>query len=68
VSAQWFKGYGKPSECGQPARGKHAGKKCGKYKICDEGFYSCWVPGLVPFQLVWANYPAKSRFNEVRLF
>src|SRR5713226_5435371 len=26
---------------------KHARKKYGKYKICDERFYSCWGPGLV---------------------
>jgi hypothetical protein len=23
------------------------GKKCGKYKMGDERFYSYWVPGLV---------------------
>ncbi len=27
--------------------GKRAGKKYGKYIICDERFYSYWVPGLV---------------------
>jgi hypothetical protein len=27
--------------------GKHARKEYGKYKICDERFYSCWVPGFV---------------------
>jgi hypothetical protein len=25
----------------------HARKKYGKYNICDEQFYSYWVPGLV---------------------
>jgi NAD(P)-dependent dehydrogenase (short-subunit alcohol dehydrogenase family) len=31
----------------RPDWGKHARKKYGKYKICDEKFYSYWVPGLV---------------------
>jgi NAD(P)-dependent dehydrogenase (short-subunit alcohol dehydrogenase family) len=31
----------------QPHWGKYARKKYGKYKICDERFYSYWVPGLV---------------------
>jgi NAD(P)-dependent dehydrogenase (short-subunit alcohol dehydrogenase family) len=31
----------------QPDWGKHARKKYGKYKICDERFYSYWVPGLI---------------------
>jgi NAD(P)-dependent dehydrogenase (short-subunit alcohol dehydrogenase family) len=31
----------------QPHWGNHARKKYGKYKICDERFYSYWVPGLV---------------------
>jgi NAD(P)-dependent dehydrogenase (short-subunit alcohol dehydrogenase family) len=31
----------------QPHWGNHAAKKYGKYKICDEQFYSYWVPGLV---------------------
>src|SRR5580698_1334027 len=31
----------------QPHWGNHAKKKYGKYKICDEQFYSYWVPGLV---------------------
>jgi NAD(P)-dependent dehydrogenase (short-subunit alcohol dehydrogenase family) len=31
----------------RPDWGKHARKKYGKYKICDEQFYSYWVPGLV---------------------
>jgi NAD(P)-dependent dehydrogenase (short-subunit alcohol dehydrogenase family) len=31
----------------QPHWGNHARKKYGKYKICDEQFYSYWVPGLV---------------------
>ena len=31
----------------QPHWGDYARKKYGKYKICDEQFYSYWVPGLV---------------------
>jgi NAD(P)-dependent dehydrogenase (short-subunit alcohol dehydrogenase family) len=31
----------------QPHWGNHARQKYGKYKICDERFYSYWVPGLV---------------------
>jgi NAD(P)-dependent dehydrogenase (short-subunit alcohol dehydrogenase family) len=31
----------------QPHWGNYARKKYGKYKICDEQFYSYWVPGLV---------------------
>jgi NAD(P)-dependent dehydrogenase (short-subunit alcohol dehydrogenase family) len=31
----------------RPDWGGHARKKYGKYKICDEKFYSYWVPGLV---------------------
>jgi NAD(P)-dependent dehydrogenase (short-subunit alcohol dehydrogenase family) len=31
----------------RPDWGKYARKKYGKYKICDEHFYSYWVPGLV---------------------
>jgi len=31
----------------RPDWGKYATKKYGKYKICDEQFYSYWVPGLV---------------------
>jgi NAD(P)-dependent dehydrogenase (short-subunit alcohol dehydrogenase family) len=31
----------------QPHWGNHARKKYGKYKICDEQFFSYWVPGLV---------------------
>jgi NAD(P)-dependent dehydrogenase (short-subunit alcohol dehydrogenase family) len=31
----------------QPHWGNHATKKYGKYKICDERFYSYWVPGLI---------------------
>jgi NAD(P)-dependent dehydrogenase (short-subunit alcohol dehydrogenase family) len=31
----------------KPDWGKYARKKYGKYKICDEQFYSYWVPGLV---------------------
>jgi len=31
----------------QPHWGNYARKKYGKYKICDDKFYSYWVPGLV---------------------
>jgi NAD(P)-dependent dehydrogenase (short-subunit alcohol dehydrogenase family) len=31
----------------RPDWGKYARKKYGKYKICDDRFYSYWVPGLV---------------------
>ena len=31
----------------RPDWGKYARRKYGKYKICDEQFYSYWVPGLV---------------------
>jgi NAD(P)-dependent dehydrogenase (short-subunit alcohol dehydrogenase family) len=31
----------------QPHWGNYARKTYGKYKICDERFYSYWVPGLV---------------------
>ena len=31
----------------QPHWGNYARKKYGKYKICDDNFYSYWVPGLV---------------------
>jgi NAD(P)-dependent dehydrogenase (short-subunit alcohol dehydrogenase family) len=31
----------------RPDWGKYARKKYGKYKICDDQFYSYWVPGLV---------------------
>jgi NAD(P)-dependent dehydrogenase (short-subunit alcohol dehydrogenase family) len=31
----------------RPDWGKYARKKYGKYKVCDEQFYSYWVPGLV---------------------
>jgi len=31
----------------QPHWGNYARKKYGKYKICDDQFYSYWVPGLV---------------------
>src|SRR5271167_3248995 len=31
----------------RPHWGDYARKKYGKYKICDEQFYSYWVPGLV---------------------
>jgi len=38
----------------QPHWGNHARKKYGKYKICDERFYSYWVPGLV--ELVFPDW------------
>jgi hypothetical protein len=31
----------------RPHWGDYARKKYGKYKICDDQFYSYWVPGLV---------------------
>jgi NAD(P)-dependent dehydrogenase (short-subunit alcohol dehydrogenase family) len=31
----------------QPDWGAHAREKYGKYKICDEEFYSYWAPGLI---------------------
>jgi NAD(P)-dependent dehydrogenase (short-subunit alcohol dehydrogenase family) len=31
----------------QPHWGNHARKKYGHYKICDDRFYSYWVPGLI---------------------
>jgi len=31
----------------RPDWGRYARKKYGKYKICDDQFYSYWVPGLV---------------------
>jgi NAD(P)-dependent dehydrogenase (short-subunit alcohol dehydrogenase family) len=31
----------------RPNWGNHARRKYGKYKICDERFYSYWVPGLI---------------------
>jgi len=31
----------------QPHWGNYARKKYGKYKICDDHFYSYWVPGLI---------------------
>ena len=31
----------------QPDWGAHARQKYGKYKICDEEFYSYWAPGLI---------------------
>lgn len=31
----------------QPHWGNHARKKYGRYKVCDEGFYSYWTPGLI---------------------
>jgi NAD(P)-dependent dehydrogenase (short-subunit alcohol dehydrogenase family) len=38
----------------QPHWGNYARKKYGKYKICDEQFYSYWVPGLV--ELVFPDW------------
>jgi hypothetical protein len=45
---------GRPKACGASLVGhrpdwgnNHARKKYGKYKICDERFYSYRVPGLV---------------------
>jgi NAD(P)-dependent dehydrogenase (short-subunit alcohol dehydrogenase family) len=38
----------------QPHWGNHARKKYGKYKICDERFYSYWVPGLI--ELVFPDW------------
>ena len=38
----------------QPHWGNYARKKYGKYKICDERFYSYWVPGLV--ELVFPDW------------
>ena len=37
-----------------PDWGAHARKKYGKYKICDEEFYSYWVPGLI--ELVFPDW------------
>jgi NAD(P)-dependent dehydrogenase (short-subunit alcohol dehydrogenase family) len=31
----------------QPHWGDYARKRYGEYKICDDGFYSYWVPGLI---------------------
>jgi hypothetical protein len=31
----------------RPDWGKFATRKYGKYKICDEKFYSYWTPGLI---------------------
>jgi NAD(P)-dependent dehydrogenase (short-subunit alcohol dehydrogenase family) len=38
----------------RPDWGAHARKKYGKYKICDEEFYSYWVPGLI--ELVFPDW------------
>jgi NAD(P)-dependent dehydrogenase (short-subunit alcohol dehydrogenase family) len=38
----------------RPDWGKYARKKYGKYKICDERFYSYWVPGLI--ELVFPDW------------
>jgi hypothetical protein len=31
----------------RPNWGAYARRKYGKYKICDERFYSYWTPGLI---------------------
>ncbi len=31
----------------QPHWGDYARRKYGRYKICDDKFYSYWVPGLI---------------------
>ncbi|MGA7402578.1 MAG: SDR family oxidoreductase [Candidatus Sulfotelmatobacter sp.] len=38
----------------QPHWGDYATKKYGKYKICDDKFYSYWVPGLI--ELVFPDW------------
>jgi NAD(P)-dependent dehydrogenase (short-subunit alcohol dehydrogenase family) len=38
----------------QPHWGNHARKKYGKYKVCDEKFYSYWTPGLI--ELVFPDW------------
>jgi NAD(P)-dependent dehydrogenase (short-subunit alcohol dehydrogenase family) len=38
----------------QPHWGDYAHKKYGKYKICDDQFYSYWVPGLI--ELVFPDW------------
>ncbi len=38
----------------QPHWGNYARKKYGKYKICDDKFYSYWVPGLI--ELVFPDW------------
>ena len=38
----------------RPDWGRHATKKYGKYKICDERFYSYWTPGLI--ELVFPDW------------
>ncbi len=38
----------------QPHWGDYAMKKYGKYKICDDKFYSYWVPGLI--ELVFPDW------------
>ena len=38
----------------QPHWGNYATKKYGKYKICDEKFYSYWTPGLI--ELVFPDW------------
>ena len=44
----------------RPHWGNYARKKFGKYKICDDRFYSYWVPGLV--ELIFPDWfePPKS--------
>ena len=38
----------------QPHWGNYARKKYGRYKICDDKFYSYWVPGLI--ELVFPDW------------
>jgi len=38
----------------QPHWGNHAKQKYGKYKICDDKFYSYWVPGLI--ELIFTDW------------
>ena len=38
----------------RPDWGRYATKKYGKYKVCDEQFYSYWVPGLI--ELVYPDW------------
>ena len=52
-SGRVFSSWAPPREYGftglngaRPGWGKYARKTYGKYKICDERFYSCCVPGL----------------------
>jgi NAD(P)-dependent dehydrogenase (short-subunit alcohol dehydrogenase family) len=46
----------------QPHWGNYAKRKYGKYKICDEQFYSYWVPGLI--ELIFPDwFSAQSKRN-----